>query len=94
MKKLKRIRMGEPVRVRIESAMRRRIEQHASAMSAAVGQQLGVSAAIRDLLARALDGDGAGVASASGFREGFLRGYGDAQRKILDGARSITEDRK
>ncbi len=77
MKKSKRIRMGEPLRVRIESEMRRKMDEHASTLSTATGHQLGASAAIRDLLALALDGSKPGNAYTSGFREGFLRAYAD-----------------
>jgi hypothetical protein len=79
--------MGQPVRVRIESAMRRRIAEHAKTLSAAVGRPLGVSAAIRDLLVRALDLSSPSTAYASGFREGFLRAYADVQRELLGGLR-------
>ena len=78
-----RPRMGEPVRFRLERSMRAGLLAHAKALSAAAGRRLGLSAAIRDLLSRALAEVGPGSGYASGFREGFLAGWADSKAVVV-----------
>jgi hypothetical protein len=76
-----KIRMAEPLRFRLDRRMRAAVVDHAKVLSVDGGPQLGLSAAIRDLLARALDMGAPDTAYASGFREGFLAGWATIKRE-------------
>ena len=76
-----KIRMAEPLRFRLDRKMRTAVVEHAKTLSAATGKPLGLSAAIRDLLDRALGLGSPDPAYASGFREGFLAGWADTKRE-------------
>jgi hypothetical protein len=89
-----KIRMAEPLRFRLDRRMRAAVVDHAKGLSVDAGQSLGISAALRDLVARALDMGAPDTAYASGFREGFLAGWAaikrEAARQALTGLAMST----
>ena len=74
-------KLSKPIRVRLDVAQLELLSAHAAQLSKAVGvPDIGLSAALRDLLARQvvpIEG-----AYASGFREGYLDGAADARRAL------------
>jgi hypothetical protein len=75
-----KIRMAEPLRFRLDRQMRTAVVAYAKTLTNATDEKVCVSAAIRDLLGRALGLGSPDAAYLSGFREGFLAGWADTKR--------------
>jgi hypothetical protein len=82
--------MGEAIRLKLPHAMKAAAQKHAKALSASVSHKVSLAGAIRDLLARALDGTTADAGYNSGFVQGFMAGYSDGKEKGFARARGIT----
>ena len=76
-----KIKLGEPLRFRVETTMRKALKAYAKALSDAVGHNVGLGGAVRDLVARGL-GTGSDAAYLSGFREGFIAAFADTRKQL------------
>jgi hypothetical protein len=79
------VKMGQPVRVRLDREMGEALRDHARRLSAAAGKALDLSAAIRDVLGRGLAtpaDEAQAHAFGSGFREGFLRAHHEIRTRM------------
>lgn len=75
------VRLAEAIRLRLEGWMRGPIERHAALLAQAAKHRISVAGSIRDLLSRALRGQGPTEAYLAGYGQGFLAGYSDGKQE-------------
>ncbi len=80
-----RITLGEPLRFRVETTMRKALGDYAGQLTAAVGHTVSVAGAVRDLVSRGL-ANAPDAGYLSGFREGFIAAYAATNKKLTERA--------
>jgi hypothetical protein len=76
-----RVSLGEPLRFRVETAMRRALSGYAEKLAVAAGHPVSIGGAVRDLVARGL-ATSLDAGYLSGFREGFIAAYAETKGRL------------
>lgn len=88
-----RVRLGEPIRLRLETWMRAPLKKYAAELSEAAKHTVSLAGAIRDLLHQALHGHAPSEAYLSAYAQGFIAGYSDGKsRASSKGRENVSDD--
>ena len=76
-----KVSLGEPLRFRVETQMREKLNAYAKVLTTSAGHTVSVGGAVRDLVARGLAAP-LDAGYLSGFREGFIAAYAETKSKL------------